>query len=271
MDKPEEKLKNDGSQTSVESPFIQKEKSKKLILKWLLLVFIFLTSSLVSLYFLSPYSLINELTVEGTSEVYDQHVLESSDVHPGDSLWQTFFNKSDIENEIEEQNLQVSDAQLTFSGINDFVIQIEEYETVAYLTQGNQYKKILENGLILEEVFPRPSTNQPIISQFSEGTALDLILREYVLLNEQVKLLISEIEYLENDRNSLLVHVYMNDGNEVIASIPSFSERMNYYPEMVTAVDGEKGVFDLEAGAYFIPYDTEEEREELDESNIIDD
>lgn len=271
MKKSEEKLNNDEPQTSVESPFIKQEKSKNIILKWLLIVSVFFISILVSLYFLSSYSLINEIAVEGTNEVYDQNVLESSEVSPGDSLWRTYFNKSEIENRIEEQNKQVSSAHLGFSGINNFVLKIEEYETVAYLTQDNQYKKILENGTILEEVVPRPSTNQPILSGFTEGTALELILREYSHLNEQVKLLISEIEYQDNERNSMLVHVYMNDGNEVLASVPSFSERMNYYPEMVRAVDGEKGLFDLEAGAYFIPYDSEEESEELEESTIIDD
>lgn len=264
MDKPEENFKNDKSQASVESPFIQKEKTKKIFWKWLLIVSVFLMSTLVSLYFLSPFSLINELTIEGTNEVYDQHVLESSEVEPGDSLWHTYLNKSEIEEQIIEYNPQVSHAELSLTGLNDFVIEIEEHETVAFLSEDNEYKKILENGTILEEVFPRPSTNQPILSRFSEGTSLDLLLKEYEDLDEQVRLLISEIEYRDNERNSMLVHVYMNDGNEVIASIPSFSERMNYYPEMVREVDGKKGLFDLEAGAYFIPYEAEEENEELD-------
>lgn len=270
MNKPEEKLIKNESQTSVESPFIQKEKSKKIFWKWLLIVLVFFISSLVSLYILSPYSLISELTVEGTNEVYDQHVLESSHINPGDSIWETYFNKRNIENKIEDENSQVSNSELVFTGINSFAIQIKEYETVAYLSQDNQYKKILENGTILDEVFPRPSTNQPILSHFSEGSALDLILKEYTKLDEQVRLLVSEIEYVESDRNIMLAHVYMNDGNEVLASIPSFSERLNYYPEMVKAVEERNGLFDLEAGAYFIPYETDEESEELDEFNLID-
>ena len=47
------------------------------------------------------------------------------------------------------------------------------------------------------------------------------------------------------------VHVYMNDGNEVIAQISTFSRKINYYPQY-TAKMKFKGIIDLEVGATHI-------------------
>lgn len=273
MDKPEEKTRKSEFQPHSKSSFIEKIKSRKNVWKWLLVVTVFLVSILISLYFLSPYSLIREISVEGTVEVYDQRVLEATGLQSGDPLWGSYANKKEIEKAVVSANPQVSDASLSFAGINSFLIHINEFETVAYLSTNNQYNKILENGVILDDRTPRPSSDQPILSHFSEGRALEIILDEYVKVDNQVRMLISEIEYVESDRNAMLVHVYMNDGNEVIASIPSFSERINYYMEMARAVNGKKGVFDLEAGAYFIPYsaDGDMELDEIEEIEELDD
>ena len=62
----------------------------------------------------------------------------------------------------------------------------------------------------------------------------------------------------------------MNNGNRVLSSIPTFAEKIPYYPQMVAAVAGEKGVFDMEVGVYFIPFvDGQEINEdtEVDEEN----
>lgn len=45
----------------------------------------------------------------------------------------------------------------------------------------------------------------------------------------------------------------MNDGNQVIASIDTFAEKMQYYPSIVSKMNY-TGVVDLEVGAYSYPY-----------------
>ena len=63
----------------------------------------------------------------------------------------------------------------------------------------------------------------------------------------------------------------MDDGFEVRAVIPTFSERMEYYPEITAQLNGlEKGVIDMEVGTYFTPYSemygpSEEDEEVVEE------
>lgn len=242
-----------------ESSVIHLKKDRIRLMKWGIVVVAFLVTSLISFYFISPYRLIDDITVSGSEEVYDQNVLDSSGLSSGESIWENYMNKSAIEERIVQENPQVSQAELTLSGVQNITITIEEYATVAYLANENSYKKILKNGDILDESVPRINASQPILNDFEEGRPLELMIEEYDNVNIEVQRIISEIDFLKDERNEMLVHVFMNDGNEVLVSIPIFSERLNYYQQMKEAVEKETGLFDLEAGAYFVPFTADEE------------
>lgn len=258
-------VKNNGQKDI--SSFSRLKSLNMIYIKWGMLVFIFILSIVLSAYSISPYSKVNEVSVEGTTEVYDQEIYENSTIRMGESLFTVFRNRSDIEESIEANILQIADARINLSGLQAVTITVSEYDTVAYLLNEDQYYKILENGVILDESFPRITSNQPVLLNFSQGPVLDRMLEEYEEVDDQVKGAVSEIELMDSDRNEMLVRAFMNDGNEVLVSIPSLSERLNYYLQMRETVGDEKGLFDLEAGAYFIPFDSEdyEEYEEVEE------
>ncbi|MER2063125.1 MAG: cell division protein FtsQ/DivIB [Alkalibacterium sp.] len=256
--------KNENNESDLKSTVSDLRKERGRFIKWGIVVTLFLVTGLLSFYFVSPYRLVNNIYVSGTDEVYDQTVLNSSGLSSGQSIWEKYLNRETIEERIIEMNPQVKGAKVTLTGLQDFTISIEEYETVAYLTKDNMYKKILENGDILDETVPRINSNQPILKDFEEGRALEQIISEYEEVDDEIKGMISEIEYLNDERNRLLIRVFINDGNEVLVNIPNLSDRLNYYPEMKDAVEDVAGLFDLEAGAYFIPFSNEEESEELE-------
>lgn len=249
------------------SPSTDKTMDQQTVLKkFVLLVSGFLLVIFGALYFLSPYSEVAELSVEGSNEVLDQQVINSSRVQSGDSLWGTFMERNEIERQIVRALPQISEVSLTFSGLNNFTFEIEEYRTVAYLQEEGGYVKVLENGEILDNESVNLLGNHPVFLNFEEGNALERIIGEFQDLEASTQDLISEVEYVESEHNPMLVRAYMNNGNQVIASIPTFAERMNYYPQMVRAVEGQQGVFDLEAGAFFIPFENNDpDSGELDE------
>lgn len=243
---------------------------KHLFQKGVPLILLFLLFISGAAYFLSSYSDVGTLSVEGSNEVLDQQVIDQSSVRSGDSLWNTYLNREQIEEQIVSALPQVADVSLIFSGLNDFTFEIEEYHTVAYIAEEEGYHKVLENGKVLEDQYATSIGNQPVFINFEEGDALDRIINQFDELDENIQRLISEIEHVESDRNPLLVRAYMNNGNQVLASIPSFADRMNYYPQMVEAVDGQHGLFDLEAGAFFTPFrNNDPETEELDEESEV--
>ena len=220
-------------------------------------------------YFISPLSKVGAITIVGTQHVYDQTVLEESAIKNGDSVIQTAQNMEEVGKKITENIPQISETSIAISGFNEVVINVEEFGTVAYIAQEGSYLRVLENGKVLDDVYAVSLGNQPVLSNFTEGQALDLMIKELSLLEEPILNLISEIELVEHRTNPLFIQVYMNNGNRVLSSIPSFSEKIPYYPQLVAAVSGQKGVFDMEVGVYFIPFmDGEEinEKTEVDES-----
>ncbi|MEM5595694.1 cell division protein FtsQ/DivIB [Niallia circulans] len=72
---------------------------------------------------------------------------------------------------------------------------------------------------------------------------------------------ISEVRYTPRNTDKWRVTVYMNDGNQVLASLSSFSDKMQHYPSIISQLNTDKkGVIDLEVGSYFKAFDSEGEK-----------
>jgi len=227
-------------------------------------------------YFISPLSKVGTISVEGNQAVYDQQIIDQSGIHGGDSLIETMRKKDVAVSHIVDELPQVSNSTIEVTGFNDIIIQVKEFNTVAYIADDSSYLRVLENGAVLDDVYSVSIGNQPVLTKFEEGEALDQMIKELSKVEMPILNLISEIELITDRTNSLFIRVYMNNGNRVLSSIPTFSEKIPYYPQMVQAVNGKKGVFDMEVGVYFTPFvdgQTEEsglnegEREPLEEFN----
>lgn len=238
---------------------------KEHIIRLVLLNMGFTLAISVTLYFLSSYSRVGELSVVGANEIVVQDVIDASTVKSGESLWETYFDKVEIEKSIKEKLPQIREVYLSLDGLNDFVFQVEEYKTVAYLFETQEYYKILENGKVLEQKETVARGGLPVISSFEEGAVLNRFIDEYSKLEESLHKSISEVQYDPSETDTYRIRLYMNDGNQVIASIPTFSNRMQYYPVMKNETGEIKGVFNMQAGAYFTPYDAADLSEESNE------
>ncbi|HZK22976.1 MAG TPA: cell division protein FtsQ/DivIB [Atopostipes sp.] len=239
----------------------------KILQRYIPIVVINLLVILVLGYFISPWSKVGTITVEGNEFVYVQTVIDESGIRTGDSMIEIQQNLDTISEQITQEIPQISDSHVQVLDINHVLLQIEEYSTVAYIARDESYLRVLENGTVLDDAYDVSIGNQPVLSNFEEGEALNLVIEQMSQLDPAILHLISEIELVENRANPLFIQAYMNNGNRVLSSIPSFSEKIAYYPQMVQAVKGLKGVFDMEVGVYFIPFVTQEN---VDENTEVD-
>ena len=99
------------------------------------------------------------------------------------------------------------------------------------------------------------------------------------MLSKQLSALPEEIEFhLEiihspKKTDELSIIAFMNDGNEVHATLRTFAEKMQYYPALVKQLEpDQKGIIDMEVGTFFKSFDSDngdvdiEERREESES-----
>lgn len=238
-------------------PKLKKQRQKKMYSRLIPLLLLFLCAILIVIYFVSPLSKIGTLSVDGNNDVTDQKVINSSQLTSGLPLWDSLWNDEVSEKAILDELPQVKTVELNLEGWNDVLIEIDEYKIIAYSHKDNEYFPILENGKIVDESRKVSMGNNPILKNFSEGKPLNHLIEQYNSLNTSVQNGISEIEHTPSDTDQYLVTVYMNDGNQVVATLPTFAEKMNYYPDMVQKIGNQKGVINLEVGGYFVPFEKE--------------
>ncbi|MCA9765838.1 MAG: cell division protein FtsQ/DivIB [Carnobacterium sp.] len=220
-----------------------------------LIILLFSFAILTVVYFISPLSKIEKISVSGANEVTEQSVINASQIKSGESLWETFFSRKEKEQLIKNQLSQVKSMDLKFDSINSYELAITEYKTVAHLEKKDTYYNILENGKIVNESRKVSIGNQPIFVNFKEGKVLNNMIEQYDKLKENIHNSISEIEYTPSKTDAYLIKIYMNDGNQVIASITSFSEKMAYYPDIVQKIGDKNGIINIEVGIYFYPFE----------------
>lgn len=243
-------------------PKLKEKRRKEMQRRLISLLLLFSFAILVVVYFITPLSKVGRITVIGTNEVTDQAVIDASQIRSGDSLWETFFSQKKRETLVKNQLPQVKSMKIEFDGLNSYELVVSEYKTVAYLEKENEYFNILENGKIVNESRKVSIGNPPIFIKFKEGKALNKMIEQYQLLNENIHNSISEVEYTPSKTDEYLITLYMNDGNQVVASITSFAEKMIYYPDIVQKIGEGKGVINIEVGVYFTPFEPEPSEEE---------
>lgn len=261
----------------------KKSQSKKVKLSdysYILTVIFFMTLIALSYYFISDWSHIQTLSVSGNEEIPDQEILEEAALHPGESLYEVFFVKDEIEKDLQERLPQVEAADLQWEGLNNVTIHIDELKTMAYIQEKGKYLQLLENGDIIDDSLKITQGGHLVLIKFEED-GLKKIIEELKKIDPPIRDSISEIVYTPSEINDKKITIYMNDGNQVIGLYDNISKRLNYYPTMVESVEGELGVFNLETGAYFRPFSSEykmqkipdtedEESGESDESEVAD-
>ena len=121
-------------------------------------------------------------------------------------------------------------------------IEISEYEPLFIY----QDKVILDNGTKIDNndyILPIliNDVNEEILSKF---------INKYKDIDKEIKMQISEIEYLPNDIDKERFLFTMNDGNYVYITIYK-TLAINEYNKILPNLEGKKGILYLDSGNYF--------------------
>ncbi|MBC1457535.1 cell division protein FtsQ/DivIB [Listeria newyorkensis] len=248
-------------------PELKKYRKKKLIRHMSILISIFVLLILITLYFLSPLSKVQRIYVDGNHQVDEQTILTEGDLNLDAFVFGINKSKS---TEALEKNPLIKKATIELQGLNTLRVHITENKTIGYQGKNGQYFDILETGkLLTTQPKQFPIGNNPIFSGFKNGQVLEDMVAQLNQLPEGVLLSISEIHFAPTKSDDEHISLYMNDGNQVSATISTFAEKMAHYPSIVAQLkDDQKGIIDLEIGSYFRTYlKDKEEKAALDKKN----
>lgn len=259
-------------------PTLKKKRRRRTNIKFAVIISLFVATLFLLLYFQSPYSNIQKISVHGADLAKEEYYLKKSGLEIGHSMWG--FKTSNVEESLQDE--WVKHVVVRRKLLTTVEIEIEEFRKVAYIFENNHFYPILENGVVYKQSEEFPPIDAPIFLHFHDEDLRKLVLKELAELDEEVLTLISQINLTSTETDPFAITLFMNDGYEVRAEITSLAEKLNYYPAIVAQIEStgeyEKGIIDIEVGSYYKPYSeeykvlnigtqTDSEKEEQDVEN----
>lgn len=249
--------------TSIRIPQVKQVPSRRRgnrkLIGWLVLFFL---TILAILFFRSPYSKVQTISVYGTDMYDPASVID----HSGLSEGMQYLNVWDF---------RVKDGLKRLKGIKEVKVvrdfpgtirlEIQEYKRVAFWTEsdGTLYP-LLENGVILTD----PNLNvegldRPIIREWKDKSLLPGLANALAKLSPALLAEISDISLTPTPYDKSRITLYMRDGNEVRTVIHLLAKRMVWYPAIIKEIpEGQKGVLHLLESTWFRGYQEDAGQEE---------
>lgn len=257
-------------------PTFRKKRRRRTNFKFIILTTLFLLLLLVLLYFQSPYSEIKKIDITGAELVDSTYYEELSGLKSGDSMWSI---DSDVITKQLEELEWVKSAEVQRKWLSTVVIEVEEWQKVAYLAKDHTFYPMLENGVLYEEANETSPIDAPIFHEFKDEKIRKRLLKELAKLKPEVVALISQINATPSSADPYAITLFMNDGYEVRAEITSLADKLNYYPSIIAQIENEeqyeKGIIDIEVGSYYRPYSDEyaaiDLKEAMEEQEVSED
>lgn len=184
---------------------------------------------------------INNIYISNNINLTDQEVIDISGLRDYPSF--LFTTKSTIKNRLLKHDL-IKGVKVKKKIWGIIEIEVEENEPLFI------YKKT--EKVILENTKQIDNNNYilPTITNEIEEDMLNKLVEKYKDIDNEIKLLISEIEYVPNDIDKERFIFTMNDGNYVYITLYKILS-INEYIKILPNLENKKGILYLDSGNYF--------------------
>ena len=222
-----------------------------------IVIFLVLLLAVLLWYVFSSASDVKEINFEGNSLVTETELEERIGFTTGDKMFSISAGKA-------EDNVEllpvIEEVSVERDWPNNVTVNVNEYKAIAYINSEDLYFPVLENSRI-QRGYPSAPRNAPIIYNF-EGEEFDALVTALNEIEVDILASISEIYFRPTDNSMRRIHVFMNDGQEIVADYETFSDKMNYYIGIRQEIGDETGgIIDMEVGTSYLPYDSADARE----------
>ena len=198
-------------------PKLKQQRRKKANRRLILIAVLFFMLIAFIVYFQSPLSHVKTITISGNQVHSDKEITSSAGINNDTNIWNV--QGKAIEDKLNELP-EMKKAEVKIHFPNTVVIKIQELKRIAYISKGKSFFPVLENGQVLDE---KQTTdlplNAPVLYSFSENDVLKEMMDSLEQLPVEVLNSISEIHYDPKKTDLYHISLFMNDGNEVSATI----------------------------------------------------
>lgn len=182
---------------------------------------------------------INNIFVVGNKYLTDQEIIDIAGVRNYPSFILT--TKYNMKKKLLKKDL-IDEVKIKKSFGRILTIEVEESNPLFIYND----KVILSNSKQIEN----KNYKLPTITNYVEEEILNKLIEKYQNVDDEVKIMISEIEYVPNDIDKERFIITMNDGNYVYITLYKITS-INEYIKIVSTLDNKKGILYLDSGNYF--------------------
>ncbi|RYL92875.1 FtsQ-type POTRA domain-containing protein [Sporolactobacillus sp. Y61] len=242
-------------------PQLKKERKQRANRRFAFYAIVFFILILIIVYFQSPLSKVRQITVEGARITSTDQIVKASGITKNTHIWDIRSNA--VEKKIKSLST-VKSATVDSAFPNRVKIHVVEFTRSAYLSKGENFYPILQNGTIMGKM---PQNNlpvdAPVLMGFKSQQEIRAVTQGLSALPEEIIRSISDIHYINQqpgDEDNLIL--YINNGNRIVASTATFAKNIRMYPEISARLpENVRGTIYLSVGSYFTPYENSEKQQ----------
>lgn len=217
-----------------------KKKVKIKIIPIIILIFILLIGFFIFNFLIKIP--IKNIYIEGNNLLKDQEIIELAGIENYPSFIKTTSSK--MEKRI-LKNQYIKSVSIDKSELFKVKIKVVEHKLL-FINKSN-------NMIVIEdkkEIKNDKNIQLPILNNYVPDTKYTSFVKNMQKVDDETINKISEITYLPNDKDKDRFLLYMNDGNSVYLTLTKWKQ-INYYEDVVTQLNGKKGILNLDSGNHF--------------------
>lgn len=187
---------------------------------------------------------IENIIISGNKYLNDDYILELADLKDYPCFMLTKNRK--VEKKINASPYVIScDVKKKF--FHKIVIEVEENKPLFY---SEVDKKMVFSNKESIDVDDYSLFRVPRLLNYVPDTKYNSFIKNVNKVEEEILGMISDIEYVPNDLDKDRFLLYMDDGNMVYLTLTKF-KMINYYNDVLTQLEGRKGILYLDNGNHF--------------------
>ena len=203
----------------------------------------------LSIYLLSPLATMKHIEVTGTVQTSADQVREASGIRDSDYTISLLLNK-DKHAEMVKSNHWIESAKIVYQFPVHFIIEVKEFEIVAYSVSGDNYYPILSSGSIESTAVSSDNLPEKYISVlFNDEEQIKTLISQLNEDSPEIKQEIEKIELAPSKVTSDLLKITMYDTDEILVPLSELGKKLPYYSKIKPQLTVPSGI-DMEVGIY---------------------
>ncbi|UTR15184.1 FtsQ-type POTRA domain-containing protein [Salipaludibacillus sp. LMS25] len=215
------------------------------------------------IYFQSSFSHVQNVKVNGNYFASSEWVISESRLEEGVSMWN--LGVSGIVDRLTAHEA-IKSVEVSREWLTTVHLDIEEYERIAYIFNGDGYDPVLITG----DVYTNSSESDhlvpydaPVLRGFEDDDIRKEMVNELAETPSALLQRMSDIILEPTENDTYRLTILMNDGFTVSSTVRHFAQRIAPYPSVVEQLDPDvEGIVHMRMNPYFERFDVDEEGED---------